>query len=745
MKLLKNRPLAALCVIFITASLLTYTAKTKVKTFLILVLFICLLTALFLKKNSPKRLFGALCLSFALLAVMSQFIGIDLRRRSAESYVGERKAVMLVTDVNSSYTASNEYSVTIREIDGKRVSFSSTLVTDPAVMLEVGDLIYTETDISPATVRNEFIGAEIYEEHSCVLISKNNLSLSLFFSNIRRSVANYIDAEFGEELSAIARGFLLGDKSNMPSDVIKDFRRAGVSHLLAVSGFHISVLIGFAELIMRGLSIDKKPRSVILSLVALLFLSMTGFALSATRAVIMLLCVYFSFLFLQEHDSLTALFLSVSIIIFLSPSAVTDVGLWLSFLATLGIIAVYSPLSARFRKREPKSAKGYLKAFSKKLLLALLLTFICNTFTCMVVWLVFGEISLVSLFSNPLLAPISTLFVTLIPISLALARLPLGSIFISLLSLLAKLILALCEFFSDISGAVLSLRYPFVPFIIIPMTLALGVMLLIELRKKWTVLLPPLISCALFAVCLLGYNILRANELDVSFYAENDNEAIIITKGSSASLCDLSYGSNSFLYSVENICSEKMATQINEFIVTHYHKKHPAALEKLFKHELVKDIYLPYPETEDERALASDIIVFASEAKVDVHFYGDAEKIPTLDGSYLAVMRQSNDEKRESLCVTLGYRDSLLAYLNSDRINTALTEKITLNSDLLIFGRHEDDFSDKVDIKTDPHTLKAALFADRELYIRSGTELGDASVYLAPKDEKKLLFELVLD
>ncbi len=745
MKLLKNRPLAALCIIFITASLISHNTEPKIKMFLVLSLFLCLLAALFIRRSTPKRLFGALCLSFALLAVISQFIGIDLRRRSAESYVGDCKALMLVTDADTSLKASNEYSVDIREIDGERVYLSATLVTDSAVTLEVGDLIYTEAHISPAAERNRFIGADIYEDDTCVLISKNNSSLNIFLSNLRSSLSDYMDSVLGDGLSPIARGFLLGDKSGMPSDTIKDFRRAGVSHLLAVSGFHVSVLIAFAELILRALSIPKKPRSVLLSIIALLFLAMTGFALSACRAVIMLLCVYFCFLFLQEHDSITALFLSVSTIIFLSPSAVTDVGLWLSFLATLGIIAVYSPISSRLIKKEPKSAKGYLRSFFKKLFLAILLTFICNIFICMLVWLVFGEISLVSILSNPLLAPISTLFVTLIPITLFVAKLPFGNLLVSLLSLVSKLLLAICEFFSDMSGAVLSLRYPFAPFIIVPMTLALAVMLLIELRKKWTILLPPLISCALFATCLLGYNLLHANKLDVSFYAENDNEMIVITKGSSASVCDLSSAPSSLLYSIENICSENMATHISEYTVTHYHKKHPVLLEKLFKSELVEKLYLPYPSSEDEREIAADILIFAADAKVKVYLYADAEKLPTLDGSYISVIRSDKDEASEALCVVLGYRDSLLTYLNSDLIKTELIRKITLNSDFLIFGRHENNFLGETAIKADHHKLKGALFADREIYIRSEFELGDASVYLSPRDEKKLLFELVLD
>lgn len=746
MKLLKNRPLAAFCLIFIFTAFITHNLEPRNKLFIILALLLCLLCTLFLRKGTHKRIFSFLCLSFALLAVLSQLIGIDMRRQSAQDHVGERKVLMLVTAEDTSFNFSNEYSVEIREIDGKRVFFSSTLVTDPSLCLERGDLIYTEASISPSQSDGIFINTAIYEDDTCVIISKNNLSFKILFDELKQRISEHMDNCFGEELSALARGFLLSDRSDISAEVIKDFRRSGLSHLLAVSGFHISILLAFSELILRALSIPKRPRCILISLIALIFLGTTGFALSACRSVIMLISVYFCFLFTQEYDSLSALFLSVSLIILISPFSVRDVGLWLSFLATLAIIAVYSPLSSYFKSRKSKSISGFFISLSKKLLLSILLTFVCNIFICIVIWLVFGEISLVAILSNPLVAPISSLFVILIPIAAVAVKLPfLGRMLVYLLSQLSKLILAVCEFFSDIPGAVLSLRYPFAPFIIILMTVSLAVMLLVELKKKWTILYPPLIACALFAVCLIGYNALCSGRLEVSYHAEDDNEVIIITKGRSASICDLSYAPNSFLYDIPDIYAERMATEISGYTVTHYHTGHALFLERLFKENLVERVNLPHPVSSEEREIAADIVRSANISDVKVYFYTDAEKLSMQDGSYLSVIRYENERKHPSVCAVVGYGDSILTYLNSDLSQTELIDRITLNSNFIIFGRHGDNFSQEPSWKTDPHILRTVIFADQEIYARSELELGDASVYLPSKYEKKLFFELVLD
>lgn len=746
MKLLKNRPFAALCIIFITVSFFIYDTDPKLKLILALVLFLCLLGTLLIKKKTPKSILLSLCILFALFGIASQFIGIDVRRRAAESHIGNREAIMLVTDSDTTFKSSNEYSVEILEIDGKRVRLSANLITDDSVELEVGDLIYTETKISLTSRENNFIGATIYDDDTCILISKNNKSLKIFFSRLRSGLSEYMNATLGDELSSLARGFLLSDKSDLPANIIKDFRRTGVSHLLAVSGFHISIIIAFSETIMRALLIPKRTRCVLLALLSLFFLGMTGFAISASRSVAMLLILYFCILLVQEYDSLTSLFLSISIIILLSPRSVRDVGLWLSFFATLGIIAVYSPLSSRFNKKEGRTVKDYCRSFFKKLILAFLLTFICNIFICVVIWLVFGEISLTALISNPPLSPLSAIFVILIPIALVVANIPIiGSLLIYILSFLARLILAICEFFSDIPGGVISLRYPFAPFIVILMTLALTVMLFIELKKKWTILLPPLISCAIFALCLLCYNILYANKLNVSYYAQDDNEAIIITKGNSASICDFSFAPSYFPNELYDIYHKRLATEISEYTVTHYHKGHPLLLERLFNENLIISLYLPYPTSAEEREIASDILISAADSDVNVYLYTDEERLPTLDNSYISVMRFENSEAHPALCAVIGYRSSVLVYLNSDLQKTELIQKMLLSSDHLIFGRHGENYSSEIDLIINRNTLKTVFFASRDIYRRSDIDFGDSHIYIPPKDDKKLLFELVLD
>ena len=608
MNLFKNRPFALFCLIFILIASIAYSLPANNKLFLACValsaVLVCALLCAVWKSKRIACIFALLCFLFAFCAAASQWAFVDLKREAALGYSGDKDIRFVIVSEEYSSERLSEYIVKIEQIDDERVSLRSVVFLGFDADYKAGDEIYARAVISPAgepilgfsrsSDEGIYIHTAIYDDSDMALISSGNTDIEIIFGKLRRYVSEYMDSLFGKDTSALARAFLLGDKSEVPSQTLRDFRRAGVSHIVAVSGLHISVLIGAVELLLRKLYISKGIRCVLLSVVSLIFLAMTGFAMSACRAVIMLLFVYFCYLFVQESDAVTSLFASVAFIMLIFPHSVRDVGLWLSFLATLGIVAVYIPVSYHMRKPPRKGLAGRARSVLRRLVFALLLTFICNIFICAVVWVVFGEISAVSLISNIVISPISEVFIVMIPVVTLIGRLPLvGELGISLLSTLGEGITYLCGCFSDIEGAVISLGYPFAGIIILIMSAAVAVMLVINLKKKWKILLPPLAACLAFALCLGGYNFIRRGELDASCYSYGGNDMIVLTKGYSAAVCDLSSGAYSFVAGATSIASENMATEISEYVLTHYHSRQSATLDAIFRNTLMRKIYLP--------------------------------------------------------------------------------------------------------------------------------------------------------
>ncbi|MCL2748400.1 MAG: ComEC/Rec2 family competence protein, partial [Oscillospiraceae bacterium] len=142
--------------------------------------------------------------------------------------------------------------------------------------------------------------------------------------------------------AALAQGLLIGDSSALDESFLADLGNTGMTHAMSVSGMHISFLVGAIILLM-----GNRKRAFWVGLpVVFLFVAAAGFPASAVRAGIMQACLLFSYVLGREEDSLTALSLSLLVLLALNPYAVADAGLQLSFASSLGIIL----FSGRFRK-----------------------------------------------------------------------------------------------------------------------------------------------------------------------------------------------------------------------------------------------------------------------------------------------------------------------------------------------------------------------------------------------------------
>ena len=138
----------------------------------------------------------------------------------------------------------------------------------------------------------------------------------------------------------------MGDRENLDSGIKHAYSRLGISHILAVSGLHLTIIVGGLGWILTQFHVPKKIRSLILIAGAFFFAWLCGFSASIVRAAVMLTFFYLADMVGERNDSSTSLFLAVFLIVCFHPNAVYDAGMWLSFFATLGILTVMPTLSA---------------------------------------------------------------------------------------------------------------------------------------------------------------------------------------------------------------------------------------------------------------------------------------------------------------------------------------------------------------------------------------------------------------
>lgn len=143
---------------------------------------------------------------------------------------------------------------------------------------------------------------------------------------------------------AVVAAMTLGDKSFLSHATKEVFSISGASHVLALSGLHLSIVFGLLVVVFGG---GRKRRIMSLALVLLTvwaYVFLTGMSSSVMRSAIMLSVYSVVWVVNRSKMSLNALAFAAIVMMLLSPMSLWDVGFQLSFMAVLAILLLYRPL-----------------------------------------------------------------------------------------------------------------------------------------------------------------------------------------------------------------------------------------------------------------------------------------------------------------------------------------------------------------------------------------------------------------
>ncbi|MEC5394785.1 ComEC/Rec2 family competence protein [Bergeyella sp. RCAD1439] len=189
---------------------------------------------------------------------------------------------------------------------------------------------------------------------------REDLSLAEKVRQKRLEALARIDgASLSRHSSAFLKGVILADRTGMDEEVVRDFRRSGLAHLLAISGTHIGIIFGVFYFLFLRIGVGRYRRYAVMgSLVMVwLFAFFIGWGSSVLRACIMLTS-YFGYMVLQrKSDGVHALGLAALVILLLDTNQLFHVGFQLSFAAVSGILGLARPLLRLF----PASKNSFLK------------------------------------------------------------------------------------------------------------------------------------------------------------------------------------------------------------------------------------------------------------------------------------------------------------------------------------------------------------------------------------------------
>jgi len=218
--------------------------------------------------------------------------------------------------------------------------------------------------------------------------------------------------------AALARGFVLGEDEAIDARTWEEFRRAGLSHLLAVSGQNVTLLALLAMPLLGAFGVPLRERLLwVLALIAV-YVPVAGAGASIQRAAVMGAVGVLATLGGRRSSRLYALALAALVTLAIEPSIASDVGWQLSFAAVLGILLLATPLR---RAIEEKVGKG---AWRRALAEGVAVTVAATLATAPLIAFRFEELSTTTLPANVLALPAVAPAMWLGMCGAALAQLP---------------------------------------------------------------------------------------------------------------------------------------------------------------------------------------------------------------------------------------------------------------------------------------------------------------------------------
>jgi competence protein ComEC len=232
--------------------------------------------------------------------------------------------------------------------------------TKERLLLRYGDVISYQGKIEPFNFPrnpNLFDLNKFYFRRGIlgtIKFSKDNLSLighnrgnpiaQYLIFPLRRYFFKVINHYLTGSARALYAGLLLGEKQDLPKKLMLAFSNTGLTHILAVSGLNVAILVGICILLFSvvGLYRGRWFTLIVLGVIVFLYVGVTGFEPSAVRAGLMAFFASLGFFIERKAEPLQGVFIAGIIILLFSPSALFEIGFQLSFGATIALI-LFSP------------------------------------------------------------------------------------------------------------------------------------------------------------------------------------------------------------------------------------------------------------------------------------------------------------------------------------------------------------------------------------------------------------------
>ena len=724
MNIFDKRPLSLILCIML-GGFVAFCRDSKLLRFsaLLIAILLLIIFAFFKYKGKTKAIL-AICSATLLISSLCSYIYFDLWFKADKRFDDEVEIYGKIESISySDYRTS--YIIKTFSVNEKPISSYRLLLrldNDVATSYSEGSQLKLKGELKGFEASTDFdaqayyfsrgISAEIVNDSDIVTMGNGSIGLASKLSMVREYLRRYACTLSDGDAGTVLAALMLGERDMLSEQLKLDFRRIGITHVLALSGMHLAIIaLGISKLLSM-LGVNKKIRTIITIGFTVIYMVLVGLPVSVVRAGLMLIIASLLFLFSKTSDSITSLLLAVTAICIITPYAIYDISLWLSSLATFGILIFSEYYNTVFKLATTtfeKIKKCICTAFMTSIF-AILATFLISIIS-------FGAISIFS--------PISTIVFSV----LVEAILYVGGIMLILGKLIpvGKLLIPIVDLTKQLSESISTCRFaystadtPLIRVLVILLTIALVSFAVLRIKRK-KVFVSALTSGVLSILLLVAFNAVSTNNYNsASYYSAEKCDSIVLKSHMQTSYINSSQYSRGNAYDSVDYLTDENIYYLDNYVLTHYSWNMTEDLEIMLSNFPIENIYIPVPKNDDEDAILARVTKIISDfrSRILLVNINDVFELGECQASILYSTPYGEGTSTNSF--ELNFGDKKLIYLSSGMMsqnNSKELEDVVAGSDVVIHGAHGKKYSDGYAISKFYENNKSIILSGGYIYL----------------------------
>ena len=545
------------------------------------------------------------------------------------------------------------YDLDVKKIDGIKIKKSKKYLLNikksKDINIKFGDYIKINAKIElPSKARNYMgfdyksylkskkIIATILDVKNVEILDVNKTNTAEnIFNSVRNNIKKIMYKLLPKDARELAIGMMIGDKEELDANITENFKNSNLTHMLAVSGAHISYVILGLNLMLKKTS--NRFRKIFIICFLIFFVGVTDFTPSVQRASIMAILLLISTMLYRSQDTYTSIAFSGLVILIINPYSFFDVGFQLSFGGTIGIVLMYNNLIKRFKTNG--KLKGYIVS-------SICVSVCANLIIIPIIAFNFNTVSLTFWISNLLAGPFLGVIIILglCVYLLSFVIFPVAKIISIPLKYLIYILLIIVKYCSKIPFSSITIRTPYIFEIFIYYIVLYLVFNYAKIKpyfKKLVVII--LIAILIANSCIHVQNhgkmiiyFIDVGQGDSTLIRTAKNKTILIDGGGSEN-SSFDVGEKTLL----PYLLDRKITVLDYVVISHFDTDHCGGILYLMEHLKVKNIIISKQGKESSNYNKFKNIVL--DKGISVIFVKKGDKIKIDNETYMDILFPGNN------------------------------------------------------------------------------------------------------